>query len=453
MRPLGALLLLAALVSAGCLGPSADDLTQEPLDTTAEGNSTEAQEDQGPPGNTTHPMPGEGTQAAPTEAAPAPAEPEPPSSTPAPAYEPHVIVGIPDTGINPYHEVYHRPERTEHPCTYVEGFPCDLPALELSIGEHGSWEAAFEADRQLWEAIEPGDAFWIPRTNIVAAICQEPYLPEDEPLAGTGADLCILDDSHRHGTGTTSSVLSENPDALIAFKEGDHSIQPFSEHAIPVDVYSVSWGHLVNPTWSGETAPVYLTSSGNDPGTTVADAWAGRLDVISVGGFHAEYDMEETMAAKQPDIVSQYCREGAATQSLTGTADDYCGTSFSTPTAAGALSKVILGLRRASGYTGSVENGSVDPVLDISIAELRAAMNRTATYDPEPRYEADGTMVNIPLNPVAPWVQMSWGFYDGTVADDTLAHLLGIREVPEKPEEARLYMETVVQAKQAHPYT
>lgn len=120
--------------------------------------------------------------------------------------------------------------------------------------------------------------------------------------------------------------------------------------------------------------------------------------------------------------------------------EEVCGTSFATPTVAGALSKVILGLREVSGYTGGIQDNYVDPVLGVSVHDLRGAMNRTASYEPEGQYPSH---TGIPVNPVAPWVQWGWGFYDGLVANATLAHLLGTQEAPEKPDEAQLYMETV----------
>lgn len=360
--------------------------------------------------------------------------------------EPHVIVGVPDSGVNPYHEIYYRPDRTEHPCTYIEDFPCGLPALDLSIGEHSSWQAAFEADKPIWQSIRPGDAFWIPKTVFVAVICEEPY---EDPVNGAVGDLCIIDDSDMHGTGTTSSVLSENPDALIAFKEGRSSIEPFRTHNIPVDIYSVSWGNIVPiPTFLAghDTAPIYVVAAGNDPRSTLIDGWAGDPRVISVGGAYAQSNSEEGMAAKQPDVVSYYCRPTAQTESISGTRDRYCGTSFAAPTVAGGLSKVVLELRRESGYTGSVSNGMVDPILGVSVGDVRDALNRTASYDPSSKYS--GGSIPVPLNPAAPYLQWGWGFYDGNVADATIKHMLGIEEAPEKSADAVLYMETMHAAKE-----
>jgi hypothetical protein len=354
-----------------------------------------------------------------------------------------VVVAVPDSGINPYHEFFHRPGLTEHPCTYIQDFPCDIPALELSIGVHDTYEAAYQADRHIWESIQPGDWYWIPGTVFVAVHCVGPY-----SSATFESRHCILDD-HGHGTGTTSNVLTENPAALIAAMGGFPRTERYFERGIPVDVMSVSWGNVVPVPGHAEVlcanhenAPIYVTGTGNDPRITWLDCAKSDPGVITVGGAYAEDQSEETLAAKQPDVVSYYCRPSATPDSLYGWRQSYCGTSFSGPTVAGALSKVIQAVRSQSGYQGTLQGGYIDPVAGITINDLRDAMNRTASYDPEPRYD-NTRLGSVPLNPVAPWVQWGWGFYDGFIADATIDHLLGTNETPEKPVIAREYMEAI----------
>lgn len=38
-------------------------------------------------------------------------------------------------GTNPYHEAFRRPQWTEHPCEVVTGLPCEMPALNLTLGD------------------------------------------------------------------------------------------------------------------------------------------------------------------------------------------------------------------------------------------------------------------------------------------------------------------------------
>lgn len=375
-----------------------------------------------------------------------------------PAYEPHVVVGVPDSGINPYHETYFRPDRTDHPCTYVRGFPCDVPALDLSVGVE-DYSDALEQDQEVWDAVEPGQWYWIPKTVFIAVSC--------DPDTDTATNTCILDDTSMHGTGTTSSVVAENPDALIAFKEGGADHLPFRQANIPVDVFSVSWGHIAPlPLAQGTCSqlgaykvptPIYVLAAGNDPRPTLTDCWAAHPQTLTVGGAYAEDDTQELLAGTQPDVVSYFCRPTAQTQSVKDMRPSYCGTSFATPTVAGALSKVILELRQTSGYDGTLtDDGRVDPLLNVTVADLRDAVNRTASYDPEPRYDNTGgeylpvqVPTGVPVNPEAPWLQWGWGFYDGWVADATVADLLDGGETQTKPAEAQAYMQAVQDASEA----
>ncbi len=372
---------------------------------------------------------------------PTPTETPPIDPPPTATFVPHVIVGVPDTGINPYHELYYRPNLTAHPCTYIRDFSCDLPALNLTLGGT-DYDAAYLADKKAWEALEAGTWYWIPKTVFVAVSCE----------AAAARNVCVLDDTNMHGTGTTSSVLMENPDALIAFKEGGSSIGAFLEDGVPVDIFSVSWGYiaplpLVAPVrdtieLAEALSPIYVKAAGNDPRTAFVDSWSGSPRVISVGGAYAKSQSEEILATKQSDVVSYFCRPTAQTKTVNEMREEFCGTSFAAPTVAGALSKVVLGLRTHSGYNGSIANGLVDPILGVTVEDLREALNRTASYSPEAEYDNTGP-TGIPLNPVAPWLQWGWGFYDGLVASTTLAHLLKTETAPDKPQAAHDYMNHV----------
>ncbi|MGB1585745.1 MAG: S8/S53 family peptidase [Thermoplasmatota archaeon] len=375
-------------------------------------------------------------------------DPEPttalPPADPSGGFEPHVIVGVPDSGINPYHEQFYRPDRVDHPCTYIEAFPCDIPALNLTVSRDVdlTWEERFEADRATWESVQPGDVYWIPQTVFIGAICESLF-------DSTG--ICILDDTNMHGTGTTSSVLSENPDALIVFKEGGSSIEPILNSGIPVDIFSVSWGTIVPIPVGGQEvfgrvySPIYILAAGNDPRSVLLDSWAGSTRAITVGGAYGD-NTQEPLAGQQGDVVSYFCRPTAQTMSLEEMRPSYCGTSFATPTTAGGISKVVLAIREASGYTGTTVDDLVDPVAGISVDELKEAVFRTASYEPENQYPGAGTG-ELPLNPVAPWVQWGWGFYDGLVANATIDHFF-VEPAPAKPDAAVTYMGALYTARE-----
>lgn len=359
--------------------------------------------------------------------------------------EPHVIVAIPDSGINPYHEDFYRPDLTDHPCTYVEGFPCSVQKLDLSIdyaNQAGvTYDEALAADASVWEDVEAGTVYWIPKTSFVAVMCTG---FEGSAVQGS-SETCILDDGTDHGTGTTSSVVRENPDALIAFKQGSSSLEPLQRTGVPIDIWSVSWGTLVPIPLRHDVPdrPIYVKAAGNDPRPVASDGWSGNPELISVGGAYpergivADYE-SEPQAAKQADVVSWYCRDVAPAQA-TGGSRTACGTSFAAPTVAGALSKVILDVREATGYTGTItKTGLVNPDNGVTTHDVREGMNRTATYEPTYR-PSDQAFVAGPRVDQAPWVQWGWGFYDHRTADATTAHLLE-SPAPEKPLGAQLYM-------------
>lgn len=396
----------------------------------------------------------------PTSQAPRPAGSTPQPSPPEPGlsardenastgtFEPHVIVAVPDTGINPYHEIYWRPERTEHPCTYIEDFPCDLPALPISIGKHPTWQEAVQADLDVWRSVQPGDWFWIPQTVFVAVGC-DGAMPGASPW---GDPICILDENDNHGTGITSTILMENPDALLVFMEShDQTHDLFDETQVPIDIYSHSNGfNGPNPyvagtgeTLDGPVHPVYVRAAGNQPDTTFDKYTRAHPDVITVGGGYAADRSATIVTTKTIDVASYFCHPGAVPDAFTGVHGEFCGTSAAAPTVAGAVSKVILGLRRHSGYTGSIEGRMVDPVLGVSIKDLRDAINLTASYTPPVQYaltenDYDNALgATVPVPPDAPWTLWGWGFYDGWVANMTLDVLLGHMAPPEKPDQAR----------------
>jgi len=55
---------------------------------------------------------------------------------------------------------------------------------------------------------------------------------------------------------------------------------------------------------------------------------------------------------------------------------------------------------------------------------------------------------NIPVNSIAPWLQIGWGFVNESIVDDTVNVLLGKKEMPEKPEGAVKYMEGIYHIRQ-----
>lgn len=352
---------------------------------------------------------------------------------------PHVIVAISDSGVNPYHEVYRRPELTVNPCTYILDYPC-LPALNLTL-DAPSYEAAYMADQAKWAAITEGQTFWIPGTSIIGAVCHAPYTasPADDPsaAASTATPLCILGENSNHGTGTTSAVLRENPEALIVFQEAGSDLDGIKAAGLPFDVSSLSYGIIV-PIPVGlipqPESPFSFRSAGNDGRASFTDWHKGYPTQILVGGAGPHqgsgatgYWTTDAESGRFTDLAAPFCRVLPDALTLNGTYE-YCGTSFSAPTAAGALSLTILRLRQATGYAGNTINGLVDGIH--TIQDVRDAMNRTASYTPD----VDGDIIIwVPVAQNAPWLSWGWGYFGRVEGEKAALHLLGVEQPAKDP--------------------
>ena len=314
---------------------------------------------------------------------------------------PTVIVAVADTGVNPYHEVYHRPKLTEHPCTWVTGFgDCSVPALHLSIGVYDTYEEAYEADRQKWNSVQVGRWYWIPGTNIIGAVCDGTTNASNTPPP-PGPDTPCIHDEHGHGTATTSSVLSEVPEALLLVHEGNTGASAMAHSPVVPDMQSHSWAgatpapfQLADPVLrelgtgfsnggAFDPATIFFIAAGNEaPFPTIIDFNRVHPDVQVVGGG---YPGKASLSSWSTfDYASWLCRPTATHESVTGLRERYCGTSFSAPTVAGAAAGALLELRRAEGYLGRSTAEMVTPL--VSREAFIAALRSGATYQPEARF-------------------------------------------------------------------
>lgn len=355
------------------------------------------------------------------------------------ARQPQVVVAVADTGVNPYHEIYYRPENTDHPCTWVEGFDdCSIPALELSIGEYDDYATAVATDQAVWSSVELHQWYWIPKTNIIGAVC------EGSGSLTTSVGTCILD-GHGHGTGTTSSVLSEAPDALLLVHEGNSGAYDLATAPVTPDIQTHSWGpaaplplHAADPVLPGESLvcddqafdkeTIFFISAGNEaPWPAIADCSRVHNRVQIVGGGYPGH--WETRSWSTYDFASWMCRPTAVHNSTTGTRPSYCGTSFASPTAAGAAAAALLAIRRHDGFT---QRSTPDMVsATVSRERFIDALRTAATYTPQRKFPNPPSATSAPLPAEAPYLIWGYGWLDGTVADVVVTCALG-RTCPEK---------------------
>lgn len=299
----------------------------------------------------------------------------------------HVVIAVVDTGINPYHLAYRRPEYAVHPSRYIEGFPADTPALGLTFG-NDYVTARGADDAPVWSQVQGRQLYWIPGTNIIGA-----YSVGD--VAGTppgGLPSRPIIDDDGHGTGTTSVAagagrssrgepFGANPQALIVILEGlgDEAVKWASEQPW-IDFISGSYGDPLSVPcndsvqdeglWCGReyqyTAPFVLRdartacfSAGNGLTRTgvAGDRYSslrptsGPAWVVTVGAVSPRNEQDYSWHSVPVDISSYGLHWPAADPFSISGEQDFGGTSNATPVTCGAFSRALLAIRNELGDT------------------------------------------------------------------------------------------------------
>jgi hypothetical protein len=307
----------------------------------------------------------------------------------------HVVIAVVDTGINPYHVAYRRPEYAVHPSKYIEGFPADTPALGLNFGAGDYVAARGGDDGPVWSQVNERKLYWVPGTNIVGAYSQSDYFDDTPVIAGGppgGLPHRPIIDDDGHGTGTTSvaagaglsavtgAPFGSNPEALIVIVEGlgDEAVKWASEQPW-IDFISGSYGDptaapyndnvpIVPEELSGReyryTAPFVLRdgrtacfSAGNGlTRTGVAyDRYSslrptsGPSWVVTVGAVSPRNGQDYGWHSVPVDISSYGNHWPAADPFSLAGEQVFSGTSNATPVTCGVFSSALLAARRALG--------------------------------------------------------------------------------------------------------
>lgn len=375
-----------------------------------------------------------------------------------------MVVADIDTGINPYHDFYNAGSTI-----YPEGHPpasvtpellAELgidAAHQLQLTRTGDFAADFAADAALWAGIKKGELYWFKGTNIVAVTLKEP----------AEGSIPILPDSEddTHGVGTSSSVLTANPEAVLMFVEPD-ALGSEASHAFAflhpaVDIVTTSYGSSIPvtgiplpeantfyKTFEGVVAlgKLHFSSAGNGPGLSPLRAGAGPWWSIGVSGFEEDSSNGRTLLSGLfPDFISDFTQNLPYCMACEeGTNEFTAGTSFSTPLSAGIASRVLLEARRLLGHGGGIEvrpgNQSLMAVAadgtTLSNWQLRRALEEAAYLPPIADYDpVEGVfdLGGLPINPAAPWLQIGWGVLsanpDKGVVAEALAQL-GLAGMP-----------------------
>jgi hypothetical protein len=347
-----------------------------------------------------------------------------------------VVVADIDSGINPYHKFYRAgspiypagsPPSAVTPAVLAE-FGIDAAHI-VNLTVTGNFAADFAADAAKWAAIQPGQLYWFSGTNIIA-VSFDP----------TGVKVLPDDETDTHGVGTSSAVLTANPEAVLLFAEtgentGDAAAELFAFHHPAVDIVTTSYGYAVPVTGVGLPLPfttesfgavveegrLHFSSAANSPDPFTPEAGgAGPWWVVAVAGIEeGSSNGRTTLSGYFTDFVSDF------TQNLPYCAaceDGYdpnvAGTSFATPRSAGVASRTLLEARRMMAHDGGIKTVAGKPILaagagkTISNWQLRRALEVAAYIDPVESYdpiEAVFDLGAIP-NPVpASWLVSGWG--------------------------------------------
>lgn len=214
---------------------------------------------------------------------------------------PFVVMAIVDSGVNVYHHEFRAPEFTHHPSTYIERFPTEAPAVDLSFGvaDGEGYDQARAADEDMWLDLERNKLYWFPGTRVIGGIS----IGNGGTEAGR-TDFKVLDENG-HGTGTASVAAGQlygaHPNTLIVEVEGlgTNSVN-WAANQPWIDIVSNSWG----PGLPGRVDPLGNATAWRDSArrgqTTLFSAGNGMRNTNSSAVFTPQVPVEDPCKCKIP---------------------------------------------------------------------------------------------------------------------------------------------------------
>ncbi|MDQ4035679.1 MAG: S8 family serine peptidase, partial [Chloroflexota bacterium] len=392
---------------------------------------------------------------------------------------PVTVIGIADTGINPYHlefsaDTYPDPDVlaltenfTRHPSEYIPGYPADAAAIPITLGE-GYFPAA---DEPLWttDNLQEGTLYWIPGTKIIGAWDAGNAASLTEDLVDGRPDSHPILDENGHGSGSASVSAGNRygycPSCLLVVVESlDETVATRFDW---VDITSHSFGYIAGLPFGLIEGANEVTRDAVERGQTVLFA-AGNgignafdVPIATYGSDQTGPDWNITVGAVRRDNqravvgdgipvhlsawgdgnLPSACRTGTVGQCAFG------GTSAATPYTAGIFGSVLTDVRRVLGdgaagqEPGQVVANGV-PVAEsvyledgaLTRAELREAVLKTA-YP----LNTENAPSPFPYPATAPHTGDANVLFEGygaatpNGADRAVAVLLGDMPMPERP--------------------
>lgn len=305
---------------------------------------------------------------------------------------PITVIGIADTGINPYHlefsaTTYPDPDVlaltesfTRHPSEYIPGYPADAEAIDVTLGQ-GYFPPQ---DAALWtpQHLSEGQLYWIPGTKIVGAWDAGDAAGLQESTVDGNPDSHPILDDNGHGSGSASVSTGNRygycPTCLLMVVESlDETVATGMSW---VDVTSHSFGYTGGLPLGPALGPNTVTKAAVERGQTVLFA-AGNgvgnafdVPIATYGSDQTGNDWTITVGALRRDNqravvgdgipvhisawgdgnLPSACRTGTVGQCAFG------GTSAATPYTAGIFGTVLGQVRDA---VGDGEAGQKAPVV------------------------------------------------------------------------------------------
>lgn len=366
-----------------------------------------------------------------------------------------VVVALIDSGINPWHEAFRAPPGAGFETTPV---PAELVPTSFR-------DLLAERGLEAWDTLEKDRLYRFEGTRVLAVSFTERFPDLYEPIFGQ--DPHPIYDDVNHGTGTASVVAATSPHAWILMVETNelplHGYEWVADQPW-IDVVSSSRGTAghapSNRTNSdafasallraAQAGKIVVNSGGNLPDPNLLSGRESPPWVISVGGAEGDRHGVSPLTSQPVDVVANLTWGSLAWNRSDDETYVSKGTSFGAPHVAGALAEALYRLRAATGHAGGIADGALVNAsgLRLTNADFRWALNMTARYWDASAYEVRANASQFPTfvayevtnpalpriagTPVGPWLQMGWGYVDGTTTPDIVSLLLGDTESPDK---------------------
>ncbi|MGH2712091.1 MAG: S8 family serine peptidase [Actinomycetota bacterium] len=383
-----------------------------------------------------------------------------------------VVVAVPDTGINPYHEDFRLPANDDlqgvPPWEFIEGYPDTALPVPLSLNAT-DYHTAVAKDEEIWDTVEEDTLHYFPGTKIIGGYS----VSGDQD--GVTTDPPILD-ANGHGTATASLVgglnhgFSRDVDTLIVVVQGWTLEWAFEQPWI--DVISNSWGYLANVSGSNSVeksrskeatgaGKVVAFAAGNgvsgtglscDRALTTTSYTSAPWNLV-VGAVSPKNQQDHCWQSIPPDVSSYGSAWPAAARDSTFGERNFSGTSCSTPLVAGVVADQILEARRAFGDTTEGPHGQValavasegaalpssGPLADGILVRTEVEETTMKTADPasfDPTYCVGDPLTCGNTTPTTPayFAYQGYGIVNQASAGEAMDVLLGRAPMPNRAE-------------------